>query len=291
MIEHKLKYTLSILIVNYESEQFLAPCLNSIHSRMDDISYEGIIIDNGSESDIQELIKKFPLFKLIQNNRNFGFSFAVNQGIEASNGKYILLLNPDSVVGKQSIAKLISFLESNPKIGIVGAKVFEKDGKKVQLSCRSFPSFKTVFFNRYSLMTKLFPKNKWSANYLLANWDHSCIREVDWVSGCCMVLRREMLDQIGLFDNRFFMYNEDVDICLRAKKNEWQVFYFPEFEVKHHIGGSSNLIKKQMIIERHKSIWRFYKKHYRRNFVLDFFIFIIILIRAQYKIIISKIFV
>jgi len=140
-------------------------------------------------------------------------------------------------------------------------------------------------------MTKLFPKNKWSVKYLLANWDHSYLREVDWVSGCCMVLRREMLNQIGLLDTRFFMYNEDVDICLRAKKNQWRVFYFPEFEVKHHIGGSSNLLKKQMIIERHRSIWRFYKKHYRRNFVLYFLIFTIILIRALYKIIISKRFI
>jgi GT2 family glycosyltransferase len=291
MIEHNLNYTISILIVNYKSEKFLVPCLSSIRFNRDNINYEGIIIDNGSDSDIQKLIQKFPLFKLIKNDKNFGFSFAVNQGIKSSNGKYIFLLNPDTVIGNQSITKLIAFLDENPDVGIVGVKVFDKDGKTVQLSCRSFPSFNTVLFNRYSLMTKLFPKNKWSVKYLLANWDHSYLREVDWVSGCCMVLRREMLNQIGLLDTRFFMYNEDVDICLRAKKNQWRVFYFPEFDVKHHIGGSSNLLKKQMIIERHRSIWRFYKKHYRRNFVLYFLIFTIILIRALYKIIISKRFI
>jgi len=120
MIEHNLNYTISILIVNYKSEKFLVPCLSSIRFNRDNINYEGIIIDNGSDSDIQKLIQKFPLFKLIKNDKNFGFSFAVNQGIKSSNGKYIFLLNPDTVIGNQSITKLIAFLDENPDVGIVG---------------------------------------------------------------------------------------------------------------------------------------------------------------------------
>lgn len=289
MNEQKFNNTLSILIINYKSERLLVPCLDSVHFNFAEIDYEGIIVDNGSDSDIQKLIKKYPLFKLIKNDKNYGFSFAANQGIRASNSEYIFLLNPDTIIGNQPITRLITFLDKNPDVGIVGVKVFDNDGKTVQLSCRSFPSFKTVLFNRYSIMTKLFPKNKWSANYLLSDWDHSYPREVDWVSGCCMILRREMLTQIGLFDTRFFMYNEDVDICLRAKQNQWKVFYFPEFEITHRIAGSSELIKQQMIIERHRSIWRFYKKHYPRNIVLDLLILTIIFIRTIAKIGASKI--
>jgi len=279
---------LSIIIVNYNANNYLRLCLESIFEFTEAISYELILIDNNSKNSIKTIEDNYPEVYYIKNKNNFGFSYANNQGIKKSKGRYILLLNPDTELLNNAFEKMLKFLDVNPFIGIVGPCVYDGDGNTIQLSCRSFPSFKTFLFNRYSLLTKFFPNNKWSNNYLLNNWDHSEQRKVDWVSGCCMMLRKEMLNEIGLLDTNFFMYNEDVDICMRANKKGWQVYYHPDSKIKHHIGGSSQFAKKKMIVQRHKSIWRFYKKHYSKNIIFDMITIFIIIIRAIYKLVFSR---
>lgn len=277
---------LSIIIINYNVEILLKKCIESIYKNTSGIDFEVIVIDNNSTNDLTFLAENQRII-FIQNNENKGFSFAVNQGIAFSKGRYLMLLNPDSLILNDALKKMVNFLNDHSRIGIIGPKVYEKDKKTIQLSCRSFPDYSIFLFNRYSVLSKLFPNNKWTKRYLLKDWDHDHIREVDWVSGCCMMIRKKMIEKIGAFDAQFFMYNEDVDICIRAKQNGWGVYYYPDAEILHYIGESSKFLKYQMIIERHKSIWKFYKKHYHKNFILDGLTFLGLLLRGIIHILFS----
>ncbi|MBD3232007.1 glycosyltransferase [Candidatus Dependentiae bacterium] len=277
---------LSIIIINYNVEILLNKCVESIYKNTSGIDFEVIVIDNNSPND-HTFLAENQRITFIQNNENKGFSFAVNQGIALSKGKYLMVLNPDSLILNDALKKMVNFLNDHSRIGIIGPKVYEKDKKTIQLSCRSFPDYSIFLFNRYSVLSKLFPNNKWTRRYLLHDWAHDHIREVDWVSGCCMMIRKKMIEKIGAFDVQFFMYNEDVDICIRAKQNGWGVYYYPDAEILHYIGESSKFLKYQMIIERHKSIWKFYKKHYHTNFILDGMTFLGLLLRGIIHILFS----
>lgn len=271
---------LSIIMVNYNTGTLLRDCLNSINKNIRGILFEIIVIDNNSQDQSVKIIKEeFKGVKLIENQKNLGFSKANNQGIAQSSGKYLLLLNPDTVITSGNVFSIIQYMEMHRDIGILGTKIFDADGK-IQLSCRSFPSFKTALFTRYALFTKLFPKNRLSADYLLSDWDHNAIRQVDWVSGACMLIRKGLLEDIGPLDENFFMYCEDVDICLRAKKSGWKIAYFPDFSVIHHISGSSKGLRFKNIFIHHKSMLIFYKKHFKRNFFLDVAVLSGIIFRA-----------
>ena len=276
---------LSIIIVNYNAEPFLEKCLKSIYEKTHGIDFEVIVINNNSNNIGNYGKNGFSNIKWIHNQKNVGFSFANNQGIKICEGKYIVLLNPDTEILNNSFKIMLEFLENNLKVGILGPKVLERDGETVQLSCRQFPSIATSVFNRHSVLTRLFPQNKWSREYLLTDWDHNDLNEIDWVSGCCMMLRRSMLDEIGMLDESFFMYNEDVDICYRAKMSGWQVMYLPDALIKHYIGGSSKTVNRKMVIERHKSMWKFYKKHYSKDIFFDSITFTAIFFRSFLKII------
>jgi len=139
----------------------------------------------------------------------------------------------------------------------------------LQHSARSFPSYEHFFFGRYSLLTRLFPRNPYSRKFLNLDWDHSGIRDVDWLSGACLLHRREVLDQLGSLDEQFYMYFEDVDFCRRAHEKGWKVQYQPECRVLHYIGVSSGHARRRMLFRRHQSIWRYYLKYFRRNLVKD----------------------
>ncbi|MBD3341426.1 MAG: glycosyltransferase [Candidatus Lokiarchaeota archaeon] len=275
---------LTIVIVNYNSNAVLENCLSSIENNTKDLAYEIIIVDNASKDAIDYFKKNHPDINVIKNSKNMGFSYANNQGIKSSNGKYVLLLNPDTIIINNALKIMVDYMNENSMVGIIGPWVYEKDGKTLQLSCRSFPSFSTAFFNRYSLFSKLLPRNKWTKQYLLTDWDHSHVTEVDWVSGCCMMIRKKMLDQIGLLDTRFFMYNEDVDLCLRANQNNWHVHYLPDAKIEHHIGISSSSVQNKMVIERHKSMWKYYKKHFKKNYLVDIITYAAIWVRASVKV-------
>lgn len=260
---------LSIIIVNFNAEDFLPDCLSSIEKHLSGIDYEICLLDNASSDASVEVVRqRFPAVTLIANQENLGFAKAVNIGLKHTTGKYVIWLNPDSEVLNQAIRHLLQYFNDHPQVGIIGAQLINTDGT-IQLSCRSFPSYKTALFNRYSLMTKLFPKNRFSQAYLHTDWDHNSIKAVDWVSGACLVHRREVSDRLQGLDEQFFMYSEDVDFCLRAKRGGWEVHYHPAFKVLHHIGGSSKQIPYRMLIERHRSMWRYYAKHYQRSLVKD----------------------
>ncbi len=283
------KLDLSIIIVNYNTKDLLKASLNSIKQNTHNIDYEIIVIDNHSKDNSVTMIEEqFPDVKLVKNSYNAGYSKANNQGIQIAKGKYILLLNSDTEVKESALNKAVQFMEERTDVGICGFKLLNEDGS-IQLSCRSFPTFSTALFNRYSIITRLFPNNKYSKEYLLLDWDHNEIREVDWVSGACMLIRRNVIEEIGILEEKFFMYSEDVDLCYRAKERGWKIVYYPFSEVMHYIGKSSENRQLLSIFERHKSMYIYYKKHYSREILfMDLITFSAILVRGLFQAIFSK---
>jgi hypothetical protein len=270
---------LSIVIVNYNVKNLLKKCLESIFKYQKDIEFEVIVIDNSSKDHSQEMLQRdFPQIKLIENKRNLGFSRACNQGIKESQARYILLLNPDTELTPGGFKKMMDFMDSKPGIGICGPKMVNEEGK-LQFSCRSLPSYLTAISSSQSILNRIFPYNFLSKKYLLKNQDHSQISEVDWVSGSCLLAKREMLEKEGLLDERFYMYVEDVDLCFRAKKLGFSVFYFPQVVVVHHIGKSTQKRKFTMLLEHHRSMYYFYRKHHNPNVFLKGIVFLSIWMR------------
>jgi len=260
---------LSIIIVNYNTAPYLAPCLASIGAHLADVRYEVCVVDNASTDGSATVIhRQFPHVQLIASDRNLGFAAGLNLGLRHTSGQVALWLNPDSELLDVGMAKLLQYLDEHPDVGILGPQILDADGG-IQLSSRSFPSYRTALFHRYSLITRWFPNNRYSRHYLHSDWDHNTVHQVDWVSGACLLHRRRILDDIGWLDERFFMYCEDVDFCLRARQAGWKVTYHPGAQVLHHIAGSSRRHPSRMALERHRSMWRYYAKHFRRNVLKD----------------------
>lgn len=256
---------LSIIIVTYNSARHLPACLESIGEHLKGVEYEVCVVDNASDDGTGALAEAAGgRTRLVRNSRNLGFSAAVNIGLRSTTGRYCMWLNPDTRVVGGDVNALLRHFEEEQGVGIIGPQLLNADGS-IQLSCRSFPSYSTAFFNRYSLLTKVFPKNRYSRSYLHTDWDHQAIREVDWVSGACLLHRRSLLGDVGELDEMFFMYIEDIDFCLRACRAGWKVHYHPDLRVLHHIAGSSRQVPFSMIVELHKSIWRYYAKHFARS--------------------------
>ncbi|MCC5875550.1 MAG: glycosyltransferase [Candidatus Sumerlaeia bacterium] len=261
---------LSVIIVNYNARALLLDCLDSLPTATTNHHMETIVVDNDSQDGSVEAAgewvppDQFSAPEIIANMGNLGFTKANNQGIARSSGRYVVLLNNDTVVHPDAFGQAIEYLDKHPDIGAAGLRLLNRDGS-LQLSCRRFPSFSQALFNRYSILTRLFPNNRFSREYLMTDMEHNEVRDVDWVSGACLLIRREVLDQVGDLDERFFMYSEDVDFCYRVWEAGWRVTYLPFAEVTHLIGQSSRRARVLTIIERHKSMYRFYKKHYSRN--------------------------
>ena len=260
---------LSIIIVTYNSARHLSACLESIENHIKNVEYEVCVVDNASEDGSSALAEAAGGHtRVVRNPSNLGFSAAVNVGLRNTSGRYVMWLNPDTQIAGGDVNELLHHFDQHPHVGVVGPQLLNSDGS-IQLSCRSFPSYNTAFFNRYSLLTKLFPKNRYSRQYLKTDWNHQEIREVGWVSGACLIHPRALLEDIGDLDEQFFIYIEDIDFCLRTNKAGWKVYYHPGLRILHHIAGSSRQVPFSMIVELHKSIWRYYTKHFKRNPLKD----------------------
>ena len=216
---------LSIIIVNYNVKEFLQNLLNSISKASSNISKEIIIVDNASDDGSVEMIReKFPSAQLISNNKNLGFGKANNQALKIAKGKCVLLINPDTVVSEDTFDKLIQFFENNPGAGLVGCKILNPDGS-LQLACRrSFPGPWTSFC-KVTGLSNLFPNSKIFARYNLTYLSEDQTYEVDAISGSFMMMRKEVYDKVGGFDEEFFMYGEDLDLCYRIQIAGHKVFY------------------------------------------------------------------
>jgi N-acetylglucosaminyl-diphospho-decaprenol L-rhamnosyltransferase len=244
----------SVQIVNYASWPLTLRCIESLRQARHG-NLEIVVVDNDSEEP-PELPSGV---RLIRNRENVGFARAHNTGIAASGGDPVVLINPDTVVESDFFEHLEGFLEANPRAGIVGPRILDAEGN-LQLSARREISALSGFLGRTSLLTRLFPKSSLVKSQFPAVTDHSHPTPVDWVSGACMVVRRETLEDIGALDERFFMYFEDADLCRRARAAHWLVYYLPHIEIVHQTGASSRS-KPKAIWLLHKSAFLYHRKH------------------------------
>jgi len=254
--------SIDIIIVNYNSTDYLLECIDSIYRSLNGRNAHIFVEDNASTDGVDRINQHFPQVKVNINHTNIGFGAATNQAIKKGESPYIVLINPDSKVEEGLFDTAVDYLISNPKIGIIGPRIFDSDGG-IQGSARSFPTPLTALFGRQSFFTRLFPHNRITRANLLANQnDGKTPIEVDWVSGACMLVKRKAIDQVGLLDERFFMYWEDADWCHRMRKAGWSVVYFPLATVFHYVGKSSNKLLVRSISEFHKSVYIFFSKYY-----------------------------
>lgn len=261
----------STVIVNYKSRAALIECIGSLEVDTGGVAYETVVVDNESNDGAVAMLERtFPKVRTIANQENVGFARAVNQGIEATTGEFVLIVNPDCFIERGSIAAMLGYLRSHPRTGVVGPRMVGRDGR-LQYSARGFPDHLTFMFNRYSFLTRLFPRNPYSRRYLLSDWDHASVRAVDWLSGACLMARRTAIDEVGPMDGAFFMFNEDVDWCRRMKTGGWDVVYVPEAVVRHDIGASRRKVPARIIIERHRGMIHYFHKHHPANPLVGFF--------------------
>jgi GT2 family glycosyltransferase len=250
-----------IIFVNYNSTDSLLTCLASIEDMGTHITPRIWVWDNHSNDNPGRIRRQFPNVQLIENIRNIGFGAAVNKGLACADAPYFMLLNPDTVLSKGFIDKVLEYMSANPDIGILGPKITDFDGS-LQESARAFPNGLTGLFGRKSPLSFLFPNNTLTKKNLLAgSHNGKKILEPDWVSGACMVVRREAMEQVGLIDERFFMYWEDTDWCRRMKEKGWRVVYYPEVAISHFGGLSSRSQPIRSSLEFSISAYRLYTKY------------------------------
>lgn len=253
----------SIVIVSYNGRDFLRRCLASVYEHTRDIDFEVVVVDNASQDGTPEMVAAaFPQVTLLRRATNAGFARGVNEGIRAARGETFFLLNPDAELIDNVLPAMLAYLREHPDVGILAPKLLDAGGT-LQLSCRAFPGFSTALFNRYSLLTRLFRKNPASRRYLMTDFDHSSVADVDWASGACWLLSRSAYERIGTLDEGYFWSIEDVDYCQRAQRAGLRVVYFPQVAVRHHIGGSAGTLRNRTIIERHRGMWRYYRAYLR----------------------------
>jgi GT2 family glycosyltransferase len=260
---------LSIIIVNYNVKEFLQNLLDSLHKAAQNISHEIIIVDNASDDGSVEVIEeRYPSVKLIKNKKNIGFGKANNLALEQANGKFLLLINPDTIVKENTFEKIINFFDSTNDAGIVGCKVLNPDGT-LQLPCRrGFPGPWTSF-TKITGLSKLFPKSKLFARYHLTYLDENKTYEVDAISGAFMFIKRETYEKVGGFDPDFFMYGEDLDLCYRTQKAGFKVYYFHETEIIHYKGESTKRSRIDETKVFYNAMHLFVKKHFSASFVVQ----------------------
>jgi len=265
------KKILSICIVGINVEAYLRNCINSIYSSGLSVPYEVIYVDNGSiDGTGQMLATEFPDVRTAWNAENLGYAKANNQAIQRSQSPYVLLLNPDTVVAPGSITALLDYLIQHPETGIIGPKVLNSDGS-FQAHCKRGEARPWEAFCYFTGLARLFPRSRLFSGYLQGFLDEDEINDVPALSGSCMMIRREVIEDIGLLDEQFFAYQEDTDYCVQARKAGWKVTYFPEAVVTHYGGkGGSGTQPYKAIFEWHRSYFHYYQKNLAGDY---FFLF------------------
>lgn len=253
--------TLSVIIVNWNTRKHLKQCLHYIYQHTHGIDFEVFVVDNGSHDGSAEMVEKnFPSTKLIRNKTNLGFAKANNQAIRQAKGEYILLLNSDTKITEQALEKMVEFMAENDKVGILGCKLLNPD-RTLQPSCRKYPTLLSQAIILLKLHN-LFPKLKTIREYYMLDWPHDTARKVDQVMGACFLVRQKVFDQIGLLDEKYFIWFEEVDFCRRAQQAGWNTYFTPRAEVFHDKGASFDQVlspRKQIWFNR--SLLRYFRQH------------------------------
>lgn len=248
------------IIINKNARDLLAECLDTVLAQ----EYEGGIttwvVDNAStDGSPRTVLNGYTGVNLVWNRDNAGYARACNQGIEVTGEPYIVIMNSDTALSADTFSRVVDYMDRNPRTGVAAPRLLNSDGS-LQYSCREFPSVRTAFLHAFLGLLK--GDNRHSAGYKKMDWDHQRESEVPWVSGAFMALRREALEQIGGFDEGYYMYVEDVDLCWRMWRSGWSVGYVPGGDVYHHVGMSSRATPTRMVFHHHVSMLRFHRKTY-----------------------------
>ncbi len=253
---------LSVIIVSYNVRDFLKQCLVSVHNSMEDIDYEVFVVDNKSNDGSYDMVKtEFPRVLLTGNSVNRGFSAANNQAIQKASGRYILLLNPDTIVNKNALRSCISFMDKHPDAGAVGVRMINGEGRFLPESRRALPSPRTAFF-KMTGMAWLFPKSGLFNRYYLGHLDEMAASQSEVVAGAFMFLRSEAVRKTGLLDEDFFMFGEDIDYSYRLIKSGYNNYYYPEAEIVHFKGESTKKENIRAVRYFYKAMLIYVRKHY-----------------------------
>ena len=261
MSHQKTHIDLSLIIVNYNVRGFLEALLRSVTRSMDELEVEVMVVDNHSSDGSVEMIRsQYPDVLVIENKDNPGFATANNQALKEYQGRYACLVNPDVLLQEDTLRTIVSFMDHRPDVGAAGCKVLNPDGS-LQLACRrSMPTSMSAFFKLMGL-SRLFPKNRLIGAYNMTYLDPDTTHDVDAVSGSFMVVRRETIDDVGLLDESFFMYGEDLDWHYRMRKKGWRVCYVPETRIVHYKGESSKQSPRNLTVEFYRAMYLFARKH------------------------------
>lgn len=259
---------IGICTVTHNSKQKVLACLSSLFGQMPNLeTFDIVVVDNNSlDGTVDEIRSQFPRVRLLVNDHNCGFSKAVNQGLRVLDARYYVLLNPDTLVLDQALIRLAKFMDEHPKVGICSPRVLNQDGS-VQYQARRGEARPWDVFSYFSGLSKLFPDNPRFSGYLLTHMDNNKVSEVQAVSGSCMMIRKEVIDQIGYLDERYFAYQEDTDYCFHARQAGWKVYYVPQAEVIHYGGqGGSNINPYFSSYHWHRSYFLYYQKNLAKDY-------------------------
>jgi len=254
---------ISVVIVNWNTVDYLRQCLTSMLSRKHEHPLEIIVVDNGSSDGSPEAVRReFPEVILIQNGCNLGFAKANNIGIRRATGRYICLINSDVVVHEGCLDRLCSYMDQNPSIGVLGPRVFNSD-LTLQPSCRQFPTLWNSACRALALDT-VFPRWPLFGGYLMTFWQHDTPKSVDALSGCFWMVRKETFDSVGLLDESFYIYGEDIDFCKRCQIKGSEIVYYPDATAVHFGGASSSRLPVKFEVENLKATLHYWGKHHSR---------------------------
>lgn len=252
---------LTVVVVNWNVRDLLRCCLASIDNSH--LSLETFVVDNGSSDGSLQMVRdEFPKVRLIANQDNLGFTAANNQALAQSQGRYLVLLNPDAELVGDALGQMVAYLESHPDVGVLGPQLRYPDDT-VQSSRRRFPTLATAFAES-TIIQQWWPDNGILRRYYVSDNPENITQPVDWVMGACMMVRREAYEQVGGLDEGFFMYSEELDWCRRIKDAGWGVFYLPAAVVIHHEGKSSEQVVPERHIHFQSSKVRYFRKHHGR---------------------------
>jgi GT2 family glycosyltransferase len=258
---------LSIVILNYNTRDHLRECLRAVRPEAaHPAGVEVLVVDNASSDGSAEMVEaEFPWVRLLRSPRNGGFAYGNNQALRICEGANIVLLNPDALLPRGGVAHFLQVLDEHPEAGVIGPKLLRPNGS-MHLACRrSFPT-PSIAFYRIAGLSRLFPQSRRFGRYNLTFADPDLPMEVDSVCGACMLIRRSVIDRIGLLDERFFMYGEDLDWCLRARQAGWSVRYEPSIVVQHQHGAASRQRALRTTFHFFRAMDLFYRKHYIRRY-------------------------
>ena len=252
----------SVCIVNWNTRELLDACLSCLRDNAGELALQAIVVDNASTDGSADMVQKqHPWVTLVANQENRFYAAANNQALKLAAGPFKLLLNPDIVVPPGSLETLLGSMAEHERAGAVAPRLREPEGA-IQRSCRTFPSPEMVWWEALGL-SRAFPRHPVFAAYRMGWWDYDCERRVDQPMASALLLRGQALNEIGLFDEQFPMFFNDVDLCQRLWDAGWQVWFTPAAEMTHHGGASTRQVRREMIVESHRSFVAYYRKHYR----------------------------